>query len=165
MSGWGVTYVFCQGRYTLFESINLLVDFFQVKVRRIEVLMALNTYLFKFCPGWLSCWLYYKVLWLIRSERYSFGSRIKEIIFITFIDRRQTTYGSNSWNIKKLFISKQSFICWGSFIHFIVVAVFINCSSSWQHHKRGLTCYNFWENLISNKIVLTLTLVLTNIKK
>ena len=35
----------------------------------------------------------------------------------------------------------------GSFINFIVVAVFNDCSSSLQHHYRGHAYYNFWENL------------------
>ena len=76
----------------------------------------------------------------------------KELFCIAFIGQEQTIYGltnNDKVTIKKLplqnfhdlsFISKQSFICCGSFINVIVAAVFINFSSSWQHHYRGHIC-------------------------
>ena len=70
---------------------------------------------------------------LIRSELYCLGIRIQKIVFIAFIGREQTIYGFITKNLPEQtfhglsFISKRSFICCGSFISFIVVAVFINC--------------------------------------
>ena len=75
---------------------------------------------------------------LIRFELYCFGIRIQKIVFYCLY-RRTNYVRLNNLNIKKLleqnfhglsFILKQSFICCGSFINFITVAVFINCSSS-----------------------------------
>ena len=54
-----------------------------------------------------------------------------------------------------LFTLERSSIRCGSFINFIDAAVFIDCSSSWQHHYQRHTCYNFGENLTPNKILLT----------
>ena len=76
---------------------------------------------------------------LIKSELYCFGIRIQKIVFIAFIGSEQTIYGLITSTLKKLleqnlhsfsFISKRSFVCCGSVINFIVVAVFINCSNS-----------------------------------
>ena len=50
-------------------------------------LMVLDTslYIFKFCPGRLSCSLYYPFMELNMSELYCFGSRMQKIVFINFI--------------------------------------------------------------------------------
>ena len=61
-------------------------------------------------------------------------------------------------------MSKQSFICCGSLINFVVVAVFINCSNSQQYHYSRHVFYNLGKNLTSNKILVTYTLALTNAK-
>ena len=76
---------------------------------------------------------------LIRSERYCFENGMQKIVFY-FLYRSITNYiRLYNLNTKKLpqqnfhglsFISKQSFICCGSFVNFIAVAVFINCSNS-----------------------------------
>ena len=55
------------------------------------------------------------------------------------------------------FISKRSFICCGSFINFIVVAIAVAVPY--------YTCYNLGKNPTSNKILVTYTLVLTNFNK
>ena len=62
------------------------------------------------------------------------------------------------------FISKRSFICCGSVISFVVVAVFINCSNSQQYHYSSHVCHNLGKNLTLNKVFVTYTLVLTNTK-
>ena len=52
-------------------------------------------------------------------------------------------------------MSKRSFICRGSLINFVVVAVY---------HFRNRACYNLGKNLTLNKILVTNTLGLTNTK-
>ena len=49
-----------------------------------------------------------------------------------------------------LFTLKRSSIRCGIFINFIVVAVFIDYSTSWQHYQRHI-CYNLVKNLKLNK--------------
>ena len=61
-------------------------------------------------------------------------------------------------------MSKRSFLCCGSLINFVVVAVFINCSNSQQYHYSRHVFYNLGKNLTSHKILVTYTLVLTNAK-
>ena len=51
-----------------------------------------------------------------------------------------------------LYTVKQWSIRCDSFMNFIVVAVFIDCSSSLQYHYRGHACYNFGDNFTPNKI-------------
>ena len=131
--------------------------------------MVLNTSLSRF----LSRLTLMFILWLIRSELNVLGLEHKNDLHC--LCRWWTNYVRlHNLNIRKTIKEKISrfviyieaiIICCGSFINFIVVAVFINCSSSWQHHYRNHTCYNFGKKLTSNKVLVTYTLVLTNINK
>ena len=101
------------------------------------------------CPGRPSCWLNFGVLQLIRSERYYFGIRIQKIVLYC------------------LYRSKTNYIRLSNGLLFIFVAVFINCTSSWQHHYHGHICFKFRKNLTSHKIFSHVNLcqyILTNAK-
>ena len=112
---------------------------------------------------------------LIRSELYCFGIRIQKLIKLynyCFFRSRTNHIRLKYLIIKKLlllryalsFMSKRSFICRGSLINFVVVAVLINCSNSEKYHFRNRACYNLGKNLTLNKILVTNTLGLTNTK-
>ena len=107
---------------------------------------------------------------LIRSsELYCFGIRIQKNCFYRLYRSRTNYKRLNNLNIKKLpeqklhgLSLKRSFICCISFINFIAVAVFINCSSSQQYHYSSRTCCYFGKYLTSKEILATYTLELAN---
>ena len=110
---------------------------------------------------------------LIRSELYCLGIKIQKKFFYYLFRSRTNYIRLKNLIIKKLpeqnfhalsFISKRSFICCGSVISFVVVAVFINCSNSQQYHYSSHVCHNLGKNLTLNKVFVTYTLVLTNTK-
>ena len=109
---------------------------------------------------------------LIRYELYCFGITIQKNNFIAFLGREQNHIRLKYLIIKKLplqryassLISKRSFICCGSLINLVVLAVFINCSNSEKYDFRSHACYNLGKNLTLNKILVTNTLGLTNTK-
>ena len=95
--------------------------------------MVLDTSLYKVL-SWSPIMLTtYMLMGLIRSEHCYFGIRIQKIVFYCFYRSKTNYIRLNNLNIKKIleqnfhslsFISKRSFICSGSFVNFIVVAVF-----------------------------------------
>ena len=53
---------------------------------------GIKIYLYQnFCPVRHSCWLYYTVLWLIRSKLYFFGIRIQKSVLLSLY-RLRTNY-------------------------------------------------------------------------
>ena len=111
-----------------------------------------------------SCWLYYTILWLIRSELYCFGIRIQKNVLYCLYRSRINYIWLIKLTIQKTTKAKLSqfviyieatFICCDIFINFLVVAVFISFSSSWQLHYHSHACYNFGKNLTSNEILVT----------
>ena len=87
-----------------------------------------------------------QVLWLIRSELYCFDIRIQKIVLYYIYRLRANYMQVNNLTIKKTIKAKLSwFVIYLEtiiyLINFVVLAVFINCSSSWQNHYLGHTCY------------------------
>ena len=139
MSGWNV-----KEKYNLPKIINLYVmcanlkkftNFVQSQFwwrESIAVLMILD-------PSSYNKVLSWSFMGLIRSELCYLWIRIqKQKIYCLFRSRTNRTW-LKKLIIKKLleqnfhalwFISKLSYICFGSLVNFVVVAVFINCSNS-----------------------------------
>ena len=123
----------------------------------------------------LGAFLYKVFSWsfmgLIRSELKCFGIRIQKFFFCLFRSRTNYIRLENliikklpeknfHIEVKFLVIYIKAIICLcGSLINFVVVAVFINCSNVQQYHYSSHVCYNLGENLTSNKILVTCTLV------
>ena len=99
LNGWSVTYVLCQmealpaWNYLFFVICVNLQKFKQFCSKPISVDSRLRFYWYEthlipnFCPCRPSCWLFYTVLSLIRSELYWFGIRIQKHFWITFTSR------------------------------------------------------------------------------
>ena len=126
--------------------------------------MVLDTYLYKA--------LSWSFMALIRSELYCFGIRIQNIVFHCHYRSKTNYIWLTSLNIKKNYRSEtftirylyRSYHLYVAVVSLIVVAMFINYSNMYQYHYRSHTCYNSGKNLLSNKILVTYTLVLTNTK-
>ena len=125
----------------LILSKGILVDLLHIKVHKMVVQYYKALLYESFCPSRPSCWVYYTVLWLIRSKLY-FETRIQEIVLYCLYRSRTSYIRLNNLTFKKtakakpsrsVIYVKASVICCGSFINVIVVAVFINCTNLWHH--------------------------------
>ena len=74
---------------------------------------------------------------LIRSDLTVLDSEFKKLFFIVLIGRKKKTIHGLIVETKlpeqnfhhSSFVSKRLFICFGVFLNFVVVVVFINCSN------------------------------------